>query len=335
MKGYQKFLLTWAAYTIAMFLLYDVIWYAVTANVTPMHSITELWTDVFYCSFFSVMSIMAGNMAIHAKWMGRGKYKRVLVTTLILFAANLMLAFFIQMVFGKVVEPAFDGHRGHEAYILALLSSLLSLIFITEQELELQLQQKEDNDKMQKKMLKMQLNPHFIFNNLNFLAGLIEENAERAEAFTIRLARIYRYVMDSLNKETILLSNAIAFAEDYGALLRHRTPYLSVQIDDFHIASDEAILPLGIQLLIENAIKHNAADEDHPLFITIKREEDCLVVKNNLTNLPNSHKTRMKPSGIGLENLQQRYLLQANRPIQIIQRDGFFEVHIPIIKHKQ
>jgi hypothetical protein len=180
--------------------------------------------------------------------------------------------------------------------------------------------------------LKNQVNPHFLFNSLNVLTNLVYKDPDQSAEFIQKLADVYRYVLESQDKETVPLADEIAFVESFTYLQKMRFgAYLSVDIDlpnDLHIA----VPPLAIQMLVENAIKHNTISKEHPLLIHIKSEEDYLIVKNDL------HSKEIvveKKNGIGLENIRARYQFLTDREVKIKRGASSFKVYLPILHTKR
>lgn len=176
--------------------------------------------------------------------------------------------------------------------------------------------------------LKNQLDPHFLFNSLNVLNGLIEEDPKKASLFTTDLSRIYRYVLEHKDKSLVSLKEELTFSKAYLNLLNLRFE-AGIQID-LHIHEDEIsglILPLSLQLLIENVIKHNVISLKSPLFLKIYRKNNYLYIENNLQK----KKVLNGNSGIGLKNIQERYALLSSLPVYIHESDDLFSVGLPII----
>lgn len=181
------------------------------------------------------------------------------------------------------------------------------------------------------------MDPHFVFNCLNILSGLIEEDSERAERFIISLSRIYRYIINSLDKDIVPISEAMTFAKEYVSIMQTRYPS-SIDFCDsgLECRSDEKILTMSMQLLIENAVKHNSPSPEHPLRILVFKRGDRLVVSNSLFNNSQGPVPSTSHDGIGLKNLRQRYSMECGKePVISITGEGdkrFFEVGLPIIK---
>lgn len=175
--------------------------------------------------------------------------------------------------------------------------------------------------------LKSQIDPHFLFNSFNSLIGLIEENPKVASKVTEQLSSFYRDVLDFQKKDLINLDDELLLAKNYFALHKIRFENLiDLNIHDFN--TNGMVIPLSIQFLIENAIKHNIINGKNPLQINISRTEAYLIVSNNINR---SDKKLNLESGHGLKNLKKRYLLLAKSPLQIDSNDAYFKVKIPIV----
>lgn len=177
--------------------------------------------------------------------------------------------------------------------------------------------------------LKDQLNPHFLFNSLNVLSNLVYEDADRSAAFIQKLSKIYRYVLDVQHEELISLEEEAAFARNFLELQKIRfedSLEFNIQLQQ---VTNYFLPPLSLQLLLENAIKHNIASQENPLFIHIIQKEDELWVSNTL-QLKSGNTTTNK--GIGLENIRLRYLHLSNKEITITQTQDEFLVQLPLLK---
>ncbi|MDO3693978.1 histidine kinase [Wenyingzhuangia sp. chi5] len=176
--------------------------------------------------------------------------------------------------------------------------------------------------------LKNQLDPHFLFNSLNVLTSLIEENPQSAQKFTTSLSKVYRYVLEQKNKELVTVDEELAFAKTYMSLLKMRfEDSIVFNIPEKATNSESKIVPLSLQLLLENAVKHNIVTATKPLHINIFEEEDYLVVENNLQ----PKQMVKKSSGIGLNNILQRYKLLTHKKVNINKETSSFAVSIPML----
>lgn len=188
----------------------------------------------------------------------------------------------------------------------------------------------KENLQSQFEVLKQQVNPHFLFNSLNVLTSLIKVDPDLAESFTERLSKVYRYVLENKDKDLVNLSTEIEFLHAYLFLLEIRfMNKIVVEINVEKSWYDHLILPLAIQLIIENAIKHNTFSKSQPLQIRIYVDEDQhLIIANNL----NIRETKPLSTGVGLENIIQRYALITEAKPAFSKANGHFMASLPMLK---
>ena len=176
--------------------------------------------------------------------------------------------------------------------------------------------------------LKNQLDPHFLFNSLNVLTSLIEENPDSAQKFTTSLSKVYRYVLEQKNKDLVTVDEELDFARTYMSLLKMRfEDSIVFEIPEKANDPESKVVPLSLQLLLENAVKHNMVTTSKPLHIKIYEHNGNLVVENNLQ----TKQIVKKSSGVGLENIKQRYQLLTTRTVNINQQADSFAVAIPML----
>jgi len=176
--------------------------------------------------------------------------------------------------------------------------------------------------------LKNQLDPHFLFNSLNVLSSLIEENPDNAQKFTTSLSKVYRYVLEQKNKDLVTVDEELEFAKTYMSLLKMRfEDSIIFEIPKKASNPDSKVVPLSLQLLLENAVKHNMVTTNKPLHIKIYEEHGSLVVMNNLQ----PKQIVKKSSGVGLNNIKQRYDLLTDKKVIINQQVKSFAVAIPML----
>ena len=176
--------------------------------------------------------------------------------------------------------------------------------------------------------LRNQINPHFLFNSFSVLSELVYEDQGLAVKFIRQLSDIYRYVLDSTDLELVPLQDEIEFIKKFGFLLQTRFEdnlEIDIQVEAGH---DELIVPMSLQLLLENAVKHNEISNDFPLKVEIHRNEDTILVKNTLkkkTNPESSTKT-------GLQNIIKRYKYLSEKQVLVEETEDEFSVEVPILK---
>jgi hypothetical protein len=179
--------------------------------------------------------------------------------------------------------------------------------------------------------LKNQLDPHFLFNSLNVLTSLIGENPNQAEKFTTKLSKVYRYVLEQKDKDLISLEEELKFAKSYMELLQMRfEDGIKFTIPEEVSDPELKIVPLSLQLLLENAVKHNVITSDNPLEIRIYQENGFLSIENNIS--PKS--SLEKGTKVGLKNIDLRYSLITDETVKITNNNKIFKVKLPLLTQK-
>ena len=180
--------------------------------------------------------------------------------------------------------------------------------------------------------LKNQVNPHFLFNSLNTLVTLIPEDEDQAIQFVQELSKTYRTILEVRDEKLITISKELEALDSYIYLLKTRFQgkiEISNTIPDAYLS--EFVLPISLQILIENAVKHNIVSKSKPLKIDIYVEDDFLVVKNNLQK----KNQKFVSTRIGLTNITSRYQFMTDRKVRVEETEQFFKVSLPIINNVQ
>ncbi|WP_127019006.1 sensor histidine kinase [Rheinheimera mangrovi] len=195
-----------------------------------------------------------------------------------------------------------------------------------QQQLEL-LQAQQHNQQFKLQLLQQQLDPHFLFNNLNVLSVLIHKSPDQAEQFLDHFADIYRYQLQQGSKTLVPLADELAFAQQYMTLLAQRFP-ASFQLKSSVEPEQQTnyqLVPCSLQLLLENAVKHNSASAEQPLLIQLELQQGQLIVRHPLRT-----KAYAQPgTGTGLSNLSERCQTVLGKPIEVTQNDEFI-VSVPL-----
>lgn len=238
------------------------------------------------------------------------------------------------IIIGSSVNDAFHFVLKNSTFMLWFSMIISTMVYIV-----LLIRRKDKQEVTQQKTiavkatasfetLKNQLDPHFLFNSLNVLSALIEENPQKAQEFTVALSKIYRYVLDQKDKNLISVEEELNFAKLYVSLLKMRfEEALIVNFQNIDLINDYKIVPLSLQLLLENAIKHNIISDQKPLQIDIFQQDNYLVVQNTLQK----KQTLEQSSGIGLKNILQRYTLVTNKLVEIAQENNKYTVKLPFV----
>jgi sensor histidine kinase YesM len=199
-------------------------------------------------------------------------------------------------------------------------------------ETDLAVQQlRQEMTEMQMRALQVQISPHFLFNSLNTLSSLIADEPQRAEQFVDEMSSVYRYLLQANDRELTTLATELTFIHSYSHLLTTRYGQgIRVDLDIADTFQSYLLPPLTLQLLVENAVKHNVVSANRPLLIRISTSETgALCIWNNLQRKINSH---TKSTQKGLLNITEKYRLLDLPPIQITETEESFEVVIQLIK---
>ncbi|MBK9567514.1 MAG: histidine kinase [Saprospiraceae bacterium] len=188
---------------------------------------------------------------------------------------------------------------------------------------------KTESIQAQMQNLKNQLNPHFLFNNLSVLSSLVYKDQDKAVEFINELSKVYRYVLENKTSELVPLTEELSFLDHYIYLLKIRfgnNVIFNVNIDT---SKKNALLPMCLQMLVENTIQHNETSKASPLQVNIFTEHHSLNVENKV--MPRSDKTIS--SNMGLKNIQSRYAYFTDEKVTISDDGQVFKVSCPLLKH--
>jgi sensor histidine kinase YesM len=188
----------------------------------------------------------------------------------------------------------------------------------------------QDNIRAKYQALKNQIDPHFFFNSLSVLSSIIQTNPDMSIKYVHNLSKLYRYILETKQNIVVPLTDELNFLDSYIFLLKIRYPYsLNFRIDLDRSKSDRmGIHPNSLQLLIENAIKHNVFKDEEPLVIEIFEDDEYICVRNPVRK----KKQPALSTGIGLENIRRRYELYDKKKIVVQEADGYFIVKLPGIE---
>ncbi|MDO9680896.1 MAG: histidine kinase [Bacteroidales bacterium] len=178
-------------------------------------------------------------------------------------------------------------------------------------------------------ILKSQINQHFMFNSLNVLSGLLKRDPEKALLFIEEFSNIYRYVLESIEQSLTSLDKEVSFIRSYLYLQQIRygnSLKYSENISEKHLRL--SLPPLSLQVIFENAIKHNIVNEDHPLLIEVVSHNDELIIKNNFQ----PKISKFASTGLGQKNIQRRYQIICEKSPEFILENGYYTARLPLIQ---
>ncbi|MFP2997556.1 histidine kinase [Spongiivirga sp. MCCC 1A20706] len=256
-----------------------------------------------------------------------------LLGNFILFVIATLLFFHLyEILVGQIMPEQEQGLMYFVNFVILVvlffLVSTIQLRKIHEQDLLDKEALKQEKLKNELNALKSQVRPHFLFNSLNSLNGLIGDNKE-ATTFVNKLSYLYRYILQSNDNDLVSVQEELSFLESYLFLIKTRYKNrFQIDIDIPENYLNEQIPSLALQILVENAVKHNEISETNPLHVTIDVEDDAIVVRNKIIE----RKTLVSSTGYGLVNLNKRYQLLKDIKISISNTNNFFTVKLPLCK---
>ncbi len=302
-------------------------WYRITVLITFIHACV-------YIFIFRKIFIFVRTKFPLFEDAGKRIGVELILVVLTFLISDPLLAKFCVSAFTKIdsILPGVSMTISTLVMIALVVAIYESIYFY--QQLKKSIQEKEElqreNIQSQLEGLKSKVNPHFLFNSLNTLAYLIPEDADKSVKFVQKLSKVYRYILEMSDEKLIPLQKELDFLNAYIFLLKERfEENLRVEIDIPKTRLTDKIIPLSLQILFENAIKHNVISSSKPLFIKVLiNEEGKLIVENNLQK-----KNQIKDSTkFGLENIKTRYRFFSNEAVDVIATSSSFIVSLPLIR---
>lgn len=303
-----------------------------------------LFTKFLYTMLYTLSLYAANNLVfgVMAKIFPPGKMPLLRVVTgfvcsfIVSLAVIFLLRIFEDVVMeGETLRQFFEEEKLSNYYVAMIITLIISVavhIFYFYKKYQ------ENRVKQEKiiagtasakfETLKNQIDPHFLFNSLNVLSSLIEEDPDSAQRFTTSLSKVYRYVLEQRDKELVSVQEELTFAKTYMNLLKMRFENsIHFEMPDDVPDSSAWVVPLSLQLLLENTIKHNIVSQQKPLHIKIFIEKGYLVVQNDFRKKEVLQDRR----GVGLQNIISRYAIITKRQVVIEQTENYFTVKLPIL----
>lgn len=303
----------------------------------------DLFKEMGYYVLYGVVLTTINSMFFEylnneIEWENR-KYRvlwGVLGSIVLTIAGIFMVRMFMSVIIVGNSFEAFLANERPRFYVIALIITMVVTLFF--HVIYFYKKAQENKVKEQKiiagtasakfESLKNQIDPHFLFNSLNVLSSLIEENPDNAQRFTTSLSKIYRYVLEQKDKELVSVAEELSFAKTYMNLLKMRFENsLFYELPDTISNPEAKVVPLSLQLLLENTVKHNVVSEQRPLHIRIIDKGDYLVIQNDYQK----KEVLNDRQGVGLQNIINRYGIITNRKVLIEQNEKEFSVSIPIL----
>lgn len=301
----------------------------------------------YVLSLLITFLIWEGNLIIDHRlnqklpWLKRPALRLLVqfVVALVYSSLALLIPMKLYNIFVCVIPPDREVFLNKISLILGLIVSVIILTIEVSTQffrnwraslLEVE-RYKTESVKAQLQSLKNQVNPHFLFNNLSVLTSLVYKDQDKAADFINQLSKVYRYLLDSQDKELVKLETELEFIRSYIFLLQIRFDKNLI----FETLVPTAALalylpPLALQYMVENVIKHNEVSDEHPLKIELHLEGDKLVIKNNLQRRSHVEAT----SGTGLRNIRKRYTYFTEKLVEVLETPEYFIVKLPLLEQK-
>ena len=307
-------------------------------------SLTTLKWNFIFTMLYSVVLYIANALIFIQldKHFEKNRFhlKRLLIGFLASFFVSGLAIFFLRMLedvgFEDKTIQEFIQNEMPANYVVAMVitiivSLVVHLVYFYKAYQENKLKEQKiiaGTASAQFESLKNQIDPHFLFNSLNVLSSLIEENPESAQKFTTSLSKIYRYVLEQKDKELVSVAEELQFAKTYMNLLKMRFENsITFEIPEGFDNEEAKVVPLSLQLLLENCIKHNVVSEAKPLHVKITIENNQLVVTNNLQK----KEVLSDRKGVGLQNIVNRYAILTKRTVLVEENEQEFKIFLPIL----
>ncbi len=324
----------------AIYIVFLIIFYANGVTFTTQELLQEFGESmifsviIYMCNAYVFILFMRkfGSNFFKLKILGLGILCNILASAIGIFVSRFIL---FVLVHDTPVMDFLMGEKLSFYRVSFIISMVVTLLFYA---IFYYRYYKEKQVKEQKMIagtasarfdaLKNQLDPHFLFNSLNVLTSLIEEDPHQAQKFTTSLSKVYRYVLEQKNKDLVTVDEELRFARTYVRLLKMRFEESIVfDIPEQSSIPDARIVPLSLQLLLENAVKHNVVTSSKPLRLSDREEGGMMVVHNNIQE----KQVVKKRSGVGLQNIKQRYAILSDREVIIEKTASDFSVSLPML----
>jgi len=335
-------LISYSLYTILWLSIDDQVWRGWKQGSIGL----ETAVDFGLCLIFTLFSLFYNYLAFRFLPMKRQPYNRLIIYASILFLVNNLMAYMMTDLCDNFIWGGMGGEfRLKGVYTYGMIATFISCIYSNafyldfylktddkKQKLEIDLlKEKEIALQSQLNALKSQIDAHFLFNNFSILSELIEEDQELAGKFLANLSKVYRYVIQNLERNTITIAEEVEFLDAYNYLIQMRYgEAVIVSIDDKLRTGTGFIPPVSLQQLVENAIKHNRHSKESPLSINILRTDDYVIVSNVISPLLSW--SGIEPTtAIGQKNISDRYSLLGSKEVIISLTDQTYSVKLPIL----
>lgn len=290
------------------------------------------------------LSVGLGSRLIKSYYFRQNTIRSLIIYNITIFIINIASIYFISMALISVFGT-YEFYLS-DLYVCSIMITFMSGMYSSIHYLKIKQQaekkrmlleikyinEHEKAERARTELLKIQIDPHFMFNNFSILTELINEDRDIASKFLAQLSKVYRYIITNLKQDIVPIEEEIKFLRSYIYLISLRyEDAVKVNIARNIEENQEFIPPVSLQLLVENAIKHNTHSEIHPLTISIFREDKNIVVENNLQPMA----FKVPSTGIGQTNIIDRYAMLSDDVPVFEQTNDKYIVKLPIISQKK
>lgn len=309
----------------ASFFMYEALWSVIELQFDDVGFVAEemAW-DFAQCALFTTV-VFAVSWGF-AKYRG-GRYARGVVEIATLLVVNAVVIFLTDKVFNEGDEADVNFWGVIDIYVICIICSLLSIIDIQRFYYKRFVAIRQEQMQLRLNLLQQQLSPHFMFNSLSTLRGIIVADPQRAEGYVIELSNILRYITENIGSDKVTIADAMNFIRNYMKMQDVRFPeHFRFNIDESDMPTGAYVVPVSLQIAVENAIKHNNHSRRCPLEISIKFHADAVEVSNKKQPL-----TYADNLGVGLKNLSERCVLLTGKGVEVDETKDNYTVKIPLV----
>ena len=333
--------------TTAAFIQLIIISYNHFKDIYPIGSILEFAVRLTYGTLLSALLLAVlylTNMTL-INYLNKGFQwnKSPVLRIIVELSASIIFSIAGAFLITSVSNLFFPYDEGlmHNVINNSLILSVCNLLFLTVLEAYKYFMEwnklKYESERLEKEnaiakynVLKSQINPHFLFNSLSVLSNIIEIAPEEADDFIEKLSHIYRYITDKIDRPVVTLKEELDFSASYLELqkVRHKGK-ISTGIDINNDLLEKFMVPMSMQIVLENCFKHNVVSNEYKLEIKIYNEDQQVIIENNY-----NPKNTGKPTGIGIQNLKGRYELVSEKKPEFFIRDSSYIAKLPLIEEE-
>lgn len=315
-----------------------------SGRMTLTECLTDFGLTLLSSFLFVEISVFYCRLLLRFMPFSRNPYRSLFIYAVLLLVLNNLTA----VAFSWLTDMVYNTEVSffHEMmYMVSAIVTFISYVYTNarymeaiidsenqKKKLEINLlKESERTTQMQLEVLKAQIDPHFMFNNFSILSELIVEDRTLAERFLENLSSVYRYVIQNLKRDTVPISEELAFLRSYIYLIGMRyEDAIRIDVDERLEQACGQVPPVSFQLLVENAIKHNQLSVRQPLHISILKEENYIVIKNDLRPVA----SELSSTDIGQRNIAERYFLLCKEKPIIEKSEHTYTVKLPIIPNE-